>query len=467
MLRGSLLRGKRLAGAITAILSLISVGSCDDDDPLVTYNEPIPLALAGGELCARWADMTLYTLRFSAFNTPTYSSRSLGYLGVAMYEAVVPAADTHNSLSGQLSGLVVPEVEVGEKYQWSLCLNAAQQTLLKLLYPAPGNSHRYVHEKIDGLAKEVYDVESAGIDPDISRRSLQFGESIALAVYQWSTTDGGDKGYMRNFDPTFLFPSGNSYWIPPGRGQTVSPFPLHPHWGKNRTFLTLNGSLAIPALIPFSTDPSSEYYKKYYEVYSTDPLLTQEEMEIAAWWGDDPTETFSPPGHSYHMTTLAVRKSGASMISAAEAYARVGIAVGDAFIHCWKAKYTYFNERPSSYIKKYIDPSFVQFWPEPPFPAFPSGHSIQASAAATVLTDLFGDSFAFTDRVHEGNRRYDDFRFLSLKYPARSFSSFWEAANECANSRLLGGIHTRQDNEAGITDGKTIGNNVNALEWRK
>ena len=143
------------------------------------------------------------------------------------------------------------------------------------------------------------------------------------------------------------------------------------------------------------------------------------------------------------------------------------MAVADAFIHCWKIKYVYFNERPSSFVKQHIDSTWTQYWPEPPFPAFPSGHSIHAAAAATVLTDLFGESFAFIDRSHEGKRKKDDPRFLDLVYPSRSYTSFWDAANESAYSRFLGGIHTQQDNDIAQQEGKRIGNNVNALQWRK
>jgi membrane-associated phospholipid phosphatase len=242
---------------------------------------------------------------------------------------------------------------------------------------------------------------------------------------------------------------------------------LHPHWGENRTFITADGTLPIPAIMPFSTDTVSEYYKMYKAVYDKDPLLTRDEREIAAWWGDDPTETFSPPGHSYYIATLLIKKSEADMIKAAEAYARTGIAVADAFIDCWKVKTTYFNERPSSYVRSYIDPAWVQFWPEPPFPAFPSGHAIQSAAAATVLTDIFGENFSFTDDAHEGHRRYDSPRFLDLTYPARHFDSIWEAANECAYSRFLGGIHTQQDNNVGQQEGRKIGANVNALHWSR
>jgi len=449
----------------TAVAASLAIGvySCTDYD----YDDPAPLSETPADIAVDWSTMTLYTIRFSSFNTPTYSSRSLGYMGLTMYETVVHGSATHRSLSGQLSGLTLTGPEAGEDYHWLLALNAGQYFLIKKLYPVPGNSHRYVQDRIDSLHNAQFRLHSKGIDPAVIDRSIAFGTSIAQAIYDWSVTDGGDKGYTSNFDPAFVFPKGESYWVPPVRGQTVSDYPLHPYWGQNRTFVAANGLLPVPPIVPFSKDPASEYYKLYNSVYQKDPTLKSAEREIAAWWADDPTETASPPGHSYYLTTLAVKKVHADVITAAEAYAHVGMAVADAFINCWKAKYTYFNERPSSFVKKYINEGWVQFWPEPPFPAFPSGHSIQASSAATVLTDLFGEPFEFTDDIYVGHRRFDDIRFTGLTYPARSFTSFREAANECAYSRFLGGIHTPQDNATGIQEGIKIGGNVNALQWRK
>ncbi len=440
--------------------------SCKKNDVISTEDIPV-LSQQPADVAVKWADMTLYTIRYSAFNTPTYSSRSLGYLGLAFYESIVPGDSTHRSLSGQLNGLSLPMAESGKPYHWVLSLNAAQDTLLKLLYPIPGNSHRVIHERIDSLHQSVFKEQSKGISLETIERSVQFGKAVAVAIYNWSSSDGGNNAFTRNFDQNYIFPSGPSYWVPPSRGQTISLFPLHPHWGNNRTFLLANSTIPIPAILLFSTDPASDYYKMYKEVYDKDRNLSLEEREIAAWWGDDPTETFSPPGHSYYLATIAIKNSKSNIVKGAEAYARTGLAVADAFINCWKAKSTYFNERPSSFVKKYIDPAWIQFWPEPPFPAFPSGHATQAAAAATVLTDLFGGSFPFTDDSHKGFRRYDDLRFLDLRYPARSFSSFWEAARECANSRFLGGIHTKQDNIAGEQEGELIGKNVNALRWKK
>ena len=140
------------------------------------------------------------------------------------------------------------------------------------------------------------------------------------------------------------------------------------------------------------------------------------------------------------------------------------MAVADAFIKCWKWKYDFFSERPNTFIPKFIDIEWESFWPDPPFPAFPSGHAIQAATAATIMIDLYGNEFSFVDSAHVGRER-DEVR--EVDFVARPFNSFWEVAEETADSRFYGGIHTPQDNEVGLVEGKKIANHVNELNWKK
>lgn len=455
---------RALAGAALAFVA----GACGDGGPAgPSYQAPVSVTVESGEVAWRWSVAILSTIKRFGNNSPTYASRSLGYLGLAMYESVVNGDSSHVSLAGQLPGLTLPKPDPALRYEWVLSMNAAVDTLIRLLYPRNDTFQGAIYTDLDTLANAVRVKYIAKLDPDVALRSIRFGIDIGLALYAWSLTDGGHRGFARRFDPTFAFPSGPSYWVPPARGQIVSPYPLHPTWGQNRTFVASNATIAIPPIEPYSTDTSSRYYKMYRAIWAKDPTLTLDEREMAAWWGDDPSETASPPGHSFYITGVAVMTSGASLVKAAEAFARTGLAVADAFIHCWKVKFTYFNERPSSYANRTFGGTFVQFWPEPPFPAFPSGHSTQCAAAATVQAAVFGDPFPFIDRLHVGTRRFDDPRFLDLTYPQRSFPSFMAAAIECGDSRLLGGIHTAQDNDAGRVDGITIGQHVNQLAWRR
>jgi hypothetical protein len=130
---------------------------------------------------------------------------------------------------------------------------------------------------------------------------------------------------------------------------------------------------------------------------------------------------------------------------AREAYAKLGIAVADAFVACWATKYEHNLLRPVTYIRKVIDPSWSTLLPTPPFPEYTSGHSVQSGAAARVLTDLFGD-VPFEDRTHEARG-----------LPTRSSRSFQAAADEAAISRLYDGIHFRSAIARGLEQGACVG----------
>jgi hypothetical protein len=206
----------------------------------------------------------------------------------------------------------------------------------------------------------------------------------------------------------------------------------------------------------YSEDPSSAFYAEALEVYETATAPTPEQLEIALFWSDDPGQTATPPGHSIAITTQVLRREEASLATAAEAYARVGAAVSDAFVACWHQKYVYNLLRPVSYLRRLFDPNWLSALVTPPFPEYPSGHSVQSGAAFQVLTDLFGSSYAFVDHTHD---RRD--------LPPRSFSSFFEAAEEAAISRLYGGIHFRAAIDNGVEQGKCIGRAVRALALRE
>lgn len=419
--------------------------------------------LSEQDFATKWAEMTLFITKNTPSNSPTYASRCLGYIGLTMYESIVNSDSTCQSLSGQLDGLnYLPKPEKDKKYDYKISLNAAQATILKSIYNQTSNQNKL---KIDSLEKSILENYSEkNNDKLLIERSIAYGKAVAVAIFEWSKTDGGHRGYLKNFDKKMTHPSKLGSWKPPLYGQSFSHYPLHPHWGENRTFLVQNHQIPDPKFIPYDTLSNSAYYKQFLAVYKQEKSLTQAQKEAAIWWGDDPDETFTPPGHSYYLATLVIKKTNPSLIKCAETYAKVGMGVADAFINCWKWKYKFFTERPNTFIPQHIDQRWESFWPDPPFPAFPSGHAIQAAATATILSSLYGEKFSFTDSSHVGRKR-DELRNVDFK--ARHFNSFWEVAEETANSRFYGGIHTPQDNEAGLEKGKVLAENIIQLKWKK
>src|SRR5687767_3951686 len=98
--------------------------------------DPQPIQETEKTLPAYWADVTLRTIQFTFPNSPTYTSRSLGYIGLTMYESVVHGRAELKSMAGQLSGLVsLPEPDLSKEYNWALSLNSGQASILKSLYP--------------------------------------------------------------------------------------------------------------------------------------------------------------------------------------------------------------------------------------------------------------------------------------------------------------------------------------------
>ena len=418
--------------------------------------------LSDKDVAMEWANMTLFITRYTPSNSPTFASRAFGYIGLTMYESIVPGFEEYNSMNGQLEGLEsLPKIDPTKEYNWALSLNSGQSEILKKIYVQTSDENIL---KIDSLEQLVFNQFQEGIDNETVLRSVEFGKSVANTIFEWSKTDGGHRGYLHNFDKTIIHPDRPGSWKPPLFAQSFSHHPLHPHWGENRTFSAMNETLPDPLIIPYDTTPGSPYYKQFENVYHKDLELTQLEKEAAIWWGDDPDVSFTPPGHSYYFATIALDGHDSSIIECAQLFAQVGMAVADAFINCWKWKYQFFTERPNTFIPKYIDEEWESFWPDPPFPSFPSGHAIQAAATATVLEHNFGKEFTFTDRAHEGRER-DELK--ETDFVIRSFDTFWEAAKETADSRFYGGIHTQLDNEVGLEKGIEIAKNVYALEWKK
>lgn len=93
-----------------------------------------------------------------------------------------------------------------------------------------------------------------------------------------------------------------------------------------------------------------------------------------------------------------------------------------------------------------MDPSWRPLLQTPPFPEYTSGHSVVSASSSEVLTYFLGDNFKFTDTSE-----------LYFGIPERDFTSFYQAANEAAISRLYGGIHFRDACDNGVSQGKRVG----------
>jgi hypothetical protein len=56
---------------------------------------------------------------------------------------------------------------------------------------------------------------------------------------------------------------------------------------------------------------------------------------------------------------------------------------------------------------------------------------------------------------------------VDIEFFNRSFTSFGQLAQEIADSRLSGRIHSPQDNIEGLKFGRAVGKNISQLGWKR
>lgn len=391
-----------------------------------------------------WFGTQLWLIKNGTGWTPPVASRGLGYTGLATYEAVVGGMPNRQSLEGRLTGLTVTDPAPATTYHWPTVANNCLALIVDSLW---GNASQIQKDSIHALRDRYNTMYMSQGGYAVSKT---LGEAVATDVYNWSKTDGGHRGYATNTDPNYVPPTGPGMWEPTAPAFAAA---LQPHWGDVRPMVDANAQSPIIPVGPpaYSTDTNSAFYAYASQVYHTVNNLSPGQELIALFWADG-GGTITPPGHSISILTQILDTENANLGWSAYAYAKLGMSQMDAFISCWKTKYTYNLLRPITYIRQNIDSTWASRIGTPPFPEYTSGHSTQSGAMTAVMNDLYGATYGFTDQTHGSN--YGG---------PRSFGCFDEAAYEAATSRLYGGIHYEFSDVVAITLGKMVGENINDL----
>ncbi|MCY7355912.1 MAG: phosphoesterase, partial [Rudanella sp.] len=157
------------------------------------------VSLTEQDVATSWADMSLYITKNTPANTPTYASRCLGYIGLTMYESVVPGFALYQSLAGQLNGLEsLPKPDPGKTYDWRLALNAGQAHILKRIYNQTSDANKHRIDSLEALVFQHFDETIT--DKAVAERSVRFGRAVAQQIFEWAVRDGGHRAYLKNFD---------------------------------------------------------------------------------------------------------------------------------------------------------------------------------------------------------------------------------------------------------------------------
>ncbi len=406
------------------------------------------------EVLRDWYGLVLKLVRHTPTYSPPVASRAFAYLGVTAFEATETGTPDLRSLAGQLNGLTaVPKRETGKIYDNALVIDAAMAAAATTFFSNTGPTGQ---RAMAALERQLADDLAKDVPAGVIQRSRAHGTAIAGQIIAWAKSDGGAVVENLGFPLQYALPKGPAHWTPTNL-ISLQQTPLLPAWGSNRTFVLKDGKACpLPPPIDYSEDKASEFYRQALEVVEAKKALTDEQRAIARFWSDDAMLSTTPPGHWISIVLQILARDQRGLNDSADVLARVGLAEADAFIGCWNTKFQYDLLRPVTYIRRVIDPKWETLLTTPPFPEYPSGHSTQSAAVAAVLTQVFGEHFAFTDATYARDG-----------LAARAYPDFWAAANEAAISRLYGGIHFRAAIERGLEQGKCIGKAVNALRTKR
>ncbi|MDQ3551345.1 MAG: vanadium-dependent haloperoxidase [Bacteroidota bacterium] len=377
--------------------------------------------------------------------SPPVASRIYSYASLAAYEAVKFQEPEFSSIASKLNGFpAMPEPEHNKSYNFLLASTKAFFTVAEKITFSKDTLAKYQHK--------IYKDFKSLLDKETFDRSIAFGEAVGKSVLERTNTDNykETRGMSK-----FLGSHEEGKWRPTPPDYMDG---AEPHWGKMKPlFIDSANQFRCPAPPSFNLEKNSPFYKQVNEVYTIGKNLTEEQKDIAKYWDDNPfviehsghlmfaNKKITPVGHWIGITSIAGKMKNLSAVETARAYVLTSTAIFDTFISCWFEKYTTEVIRPVTVINEYIDQNWQPYLQTPPFPEYSSGHSGISAAAATVLTKLFGENFAFEDT--------SDLEYIGMK---RNFKSFHEAAQEVNISRVYGGIHYKSGVGAGAMQGKEM-----------
>ncbi len=388
--------------------------------------------------------------------SPPVASRIYAYTSLAQHEALRHMDIAEASIVSKLNGFpAMPQPQSGKLYNYVLAASVAFYNTVREM--------TFSKDTISKFEEATYTPFRKNLDEAVFNNSVELGKAISAAVMDRAKSD--------NYKETramekFFGSKDDGKWCPTAPDYLDG---VEPYWMQIKALAMDSASQFDPGPPPqFSKDSVAQFYKMNSEVFEVINKLTEEQKEIAYFWDDNPfvshhrghlmfnTKKQTPGGHWMGITAIACRKSNADPIKTARAYAMVALGMLDGFISCWDTKYRYNFIRPITVINQWFDKKWEPYLQTPPFPEYTSGHSTISASASTILTELFGDNFAFLD---DADKEYID--------RERNFTSFAQAANEASLSRLYGGIHYRLSLDKGAECGRKIGSLViNKLNYR-
>jgi len=361
------------------------------------------------------------------FANPPYAGRAYAYVSTAQYDALV-AAWHYKKLYNRAApykvdsslNVLIPKSDLPSYPSEDAVVAGAAAEMMKLLFPGDQD---YIQQKVEEH-KRARIIAGANVRSDIEAGEA-LGKAVAQKFVARARTDRagaavGNPAIWKQLEDDCIA-RGEIPWY---SLEVPKRPPMLPLFGKVKAFLfdsaTMVNSIR-PGAPPLTKSPEMVDETKEILDFVNNP--TRERIRIVHFWADG-VGTYTPPGHWDAIAAEDFITKNFSEVRWARNMALLNMALMDAGIACWDAKYYYFNPRPTQ-----LDPNIKTLTGIPNFPAYISGHSTFSAAAATVLGHIIPE-------------RKADYEAM---------------ATEASLSRMYGGIHYRSDCQRGLVTGQKVG----------
>lgn len=389
-----------------------------------------------------------YVVIYDIF-TPPVASRVFAYSNLAAYEVLAKDGNRLQSMEGKINALQpIPAPAEIDKVDFPFASLIA--------FTRVGEELTFSKDTMQLLIDSIKTLATnSNMPEEMMKASIQYGELVSDSIIAWSKRDN----YLQTRGSRFSVTGLEGHWsaTPPGYFDAVEP-----KWMTIRCLVMDSANqIPVPGPPPFSKDPGSDFYKLAKEVMDTVNQLSETNKWIANFWDCNSfklhvsghtmfaTKAMTPCGHWMEIAGTIAKQHNADFYQTVQTFTAVSTGIFDAFIASWYCKFKWDLIRPETYINQYIDQDWKPYLQTPPFPEYNSAHSTISSAAATVLTHMYGDNMAFRDSSER-----------DWGWPDRNFKSLDEAAYEVSMSRLYGGIHYRNGVMDAYKQGKLLGDIV-------
>jgi membrane-associated phospholipid phosphatase len=279
------------------------------------------------------------------------AARVFALVSVAQYNAAIAAEEAKSR---------------GEHPSEAGAAAAASAGVLSALYPA---EQTFIASALADDATYFPTLPSER-DADFAT-GVAVGQGVATAVLAYAANDGSTRAW------TGTVPVGPGLWsLTPPATQ-----PQQARWGEIRPWFLASGDQFRPATPPLFGSP--EFLMALAEVRMFSDAPTAEQLRIARFWATE----YGPGGPAGFFGTLATQLATGQHFDerrAARMLAVLHMAIMDASIGCYDAKYAYWYIRPYQ-----ADPLLKTWVTRPNFPSYPSAHSCLSAAAGGVLEAFF------------------------------------------------------------------------------